>query len=115
MRCMVCGSEIPDGSPFCNVCNATMPQSAKIPVIPNRRMGAVQADGTANSPRPKDDKTKASGGGTNKALLITLIVLLAVCVIGLGVGTVFFVKQVKKADQLTDDFVFALDYLGVVE
>jgi len=177
MRCMVCGSEIPDGSPFCNVCNATMPQSAKLPVIPNRRMGAVQADGTApsmgaepsyggrplmgaeppyggrqpmgaeppygvktpfderppmgsdipdggrppmgqgpsngknpppggrtaNSPRPKDDKTKASGGGTNKALLITLIVLLAVCVIGLGVGTVFFVKQVKKADQLTAD------------
>lgn len=73
MKCVNCGSEIPNGSKFCTVCGAKQPE------IPNVGSDFVEQTGTVSGFNAYDDNRKpAKKGGLKKVLkFIVLIVILA--------------------------------------
>ena len=112
MRCIGCGQEIPDGSPFCAYCGTQQPQQPAQQVVqqPAQQSAPQQSAPQQPAPQPQyqPQQPAAPQGGGKKGLLIAGICI-GVAILIVGIVIVFLLLKKdddddkgKKAEETTE-------------
>lgn len=114
MFCRQCGSQLPDGSAFCNKCGTKIVylEEAPQPQQPVYAQPQLPPEPTVN--RSNEQAAAALKKPASKKWLIVLIVILVLAVIGAGIYFLFF-KQTYKLDYGTLDKDGTLTYFMAVD
>lgn len=110
-ECAKCGSQLPEGSAFCNSCGAHVepegvPAGAAVttqmPVVPPAPPASGPVAASAAMPVATPTEAEEPRGG-NRTLLIVVIVLLVVLLCGVGGTIAYLVGQNRSPDGASEE------------